>query len=52
MRIYSGQTSGEILSICGYRDGREDQYGLFPVLVLFRFVAPALQPGVVEPYLV
>jgi hypothetical protein len=31
---------------------REDRYGSFPGLVLFRLVAPPLQPGVVGSYLV
>jgi hypothetical protein len=51
-RIYSGQTSGEILSVRGYCDRREDRYGSFMGLVLFRLVAPPLQPRVVGPYLV
>jgi hypothetical protein len=52
MRIYSGQTGGEILPVRGYHGGREDWYGLFPGLVLFRLVAPPLQQGVLGPYLV
>jgi hypothetical protein len=51
-RIYSGQASGEILSVHGYREGREDRYRSFPSLVLFKLVAPPLQLGVVRPYLV
>jgi hypothetical protein len=50
MRIYSGQTGGEILPTQGYHDGREDWYGLFLGLVLFRLVVPPLQQGVVRPY--
>jgi hypothetical protein len=52
MRIYSGQTCGEILPVCGYRDGRQDRYGLFVGLNIFRLVAPPLKPGVVGPCLV
>jgi hypothetical protein len=46
------QTGGKILPVYGYRDEREDQYGLFSVLVLFGLVAPPLQPGVAGPCLV
>jgi hypothetical protein len=46
-RIYIGQTVGEILPVCGYRD-----MNLFLGLVHFRLVAPPLQPGVVGPHLV
>jgi hypothetical protein len=49
-RFYYGQTGGEILSIRVHRDEREDRYGLFLVLVLFRLVVPPLQLGVVESY--
>jgi hypothetical protein len=28
-------TGGEILPVCGYRDGKEDRYGSFLCLVLF-----------------
>jgi hypothetical protein len=52
MMIYNGQTYSEILPVHGYHDGREDQYGLFWSLVLFRLMAPPLQPGVVGPCLV
>jgi hypothetical protein len=50
--IYSGQTCGEILHVRDYPDKREDQYELFLSLILFRLVAPPLQPGVVGPYLI
>jgi hypothetical protein len=50
--IYSGQTSGEILPIHGYYDGRKDQYRSFMGIGLFRLVGPPLHPGVVAPYLV
>jgi hypothetical protein len=49
-RTYSGQVGSEILLACGHRDGRKDQYGLGPGLVLFRFVISPLQPGAVGPY--
>jgi hypothetical protein len=49
-RIYSGLVGGKILTVRRYCDGREDQYALFPGLVLFRLVTPPLQPGVVGPY--
>jgi hypothetical protein len=39
MRIYSGQTCGEILPTRGYCNGREDWYELFLGLVLFTLVA-------------
>jgi hypothetical protein len=51
MSIYSGQTCGEIMSIRGYHDWREDQYELFLGLVLFRLVTHPLQSRVVGPYL-
>jgi hypothetical protein len=51
-RLYSGQIGGKILSVCGYRDGREYRYGLFLDLVLFRLVTPPLLSGVVVPYLI
>jgi hypothetical protein len=51
-RIYSGYARGEILPIHSYHEGREDWYGSFLGLVLFKSVAPPLQPGVVGPYLV
>jgi hypothetical protein len=40
--IYSGQIGGKILHAHNYRDGREDEYGLFLGLVL-RLVVPPLQ---------
>jgi hypothetical protein len=49
-RIYSGLVGGKILTVRRYCDGREDRYALFSGLVLFRLVAPPLQPGVVGPY--
>jgi hypothetical protein len=45
-RVYSGQIGGEILSVYGYHDGREDRYESFLSLIPFRLVAPPLQPGV------
>jgi hypothetical protein len=52
MRIYNGQTSGNVLAVHGRCDEGEDQYRSFVSPVLFRLVAPLLQPGVVRPYLV
>jgi hypothetical protein len=52
VRIYNGQTGGEILPVCGYHDGRHVWCILLLDFVLFRLVAPPLQPGVVGPYLV
>jgi hypothetical protein len=52
MRIYSGQTGGEILPVRGYHYGREDWFGLILGLVLFRLVAPPLQLEVVGPYII
>jgi hypothetical protein len=49
-RFYYGQTGGEILFVCVHRAEREDRYGLFLGLVLFRLVIPPLQQGVVESY--
>jgi hypothetical protein len=49
-RSYSRQTCGEILFVCGYRDGRDDRYGLLLSPVLFRLVVPPLQSGMVGPY--
>jgi hypothetical protein len=40
------------MSVRGYCDAREDRYGSFLGLVLFRLVAPLVQIGVVGPYLV
>jgi hypothetical protein len=51
-RIYIGQTSAKILSVCGYRDGRENWYESFQSLVPFRLVAHPLQLGVVRPDLI
>jgi hypothetical protein len=51
-RINKGWVGGKILTFHGYRDEREDQYRLFPSLILFRLVAPPLQSGVVGPYVV
>jgi hypothetical protein len=50
MRSYNEWTGDEITFICGYRGEREDRNGFGLGLVLFRLVAPPLQPGVVEPY--
>jgi hypothetical protein len=50
-RIHSGQPGDKIPPVRDYCDGREDRYGSFLSLVLFRFAAPLLQPGVVGPYL-
>jgi hypothetical protein len=50
MRIYNRQTGGEILPVRSYHVGREDQYRLFPSLVIFSLLSPPLQPGVVGPY--
>jgi hypothetical protein len=47
---YSRQTSGGIMFVHGYQDGRDDWYGLGPSLVPFRLVVPPLQLGVVGPY--
>jgi hypothetical protein len=51
-RVYSGQTCGKILPIRGHCDGRDDRYGSFLSLVLFRLTVPPLQSGVLGPYLV
>jgi hypothetical protein len=51
-RIYSGQTGGKILPAHGCRDGKEDQYGSFLNLVLFKLEVSPLQRGMVGPYLV
>jgi hypothetical protein len=50
MRFYSGPIGDEMLPVGGYRDGKEDLYGLLSGLVLFRLVAPPLNPGAVGPY--
>jgi hypothetical protein len=34
-RVYSGLAGGKIMTVHGYCDGREDQYGSFSGLVLF-----------------
>jgi hypothetical protein len=47
-RIYIGQTSAEILSVCGYHDGRENRYRSFLSLVPFRLVTHPLRLGVVR----
>jgi hypothetical protein len=46
------QAGTETLLVCGHRDGRNDQYGLGPSLVLFRLVVSPLQPGAVGSYLI
>jgi hypothetical protein len=51
-RIYSGQTGGKILPARGCHDGKEDQYGSFLNLVLFKLEVSPLQRGMVGPYLV
>jgi hypothetical protein len=43
-------TDGKIPTVRGYHDGREDRYGSFRGLVLFRLVVPHLQLEVVGPY--
>jgi hypothetical protein len=45
-----GQTGGEILPAHIYSNEGKRRCGLLPGLVLFRFVAPPLQPGLVGPY--
>jgi hypothetical protein len=50
MRL-TGLTGDEILTTRGYRYKGKDYCGLLPGLVLFRMVAPPLQPRVVGPYL-
>jgi hypothetical protein len=45
-----GQTGGEIMPAHVYRNGEDKWCILLLGLVLFRLVAPPLQPGVVEPY--
>jgi hypothetical protein len=44
------QTCGEILPAHIYRNEGKRRCGLFSGLILFRLVAPPLQPRVVEPY--
>jgi hypothetical protein len=51
-RLYSEQTGGKILPARGCRDGKEDQYGSFLNLVLFKLEVSPLQRGMVGPYLV
>jgi hypothetical protein len=46
------QTSGEILHAHIYRNEEQRQCGLFLGSILFRLVAPPLQPRVVGSYLV
>jgi hypothetical protein len=49
MRIYSGQTCGEILPAHGYRDRGNDWCGLLLSLVLFRLMAhPHIWYGVLD----
>jgi hypothetical protein len=47
-----GQTGGEILPTHVYRNEEQRWCKLLLCSVLFRLVAPPLQPGVVGPYLV
>jgi hypothetical protein len=47
-----GQIGGEILHAHIFCNEKERWCRLLPGLVLFRFVAPPLQTGVVGPYLV
>jgi hypothetical protein len=49
-RMYSGSIGDKILTIRGYCDGRDDQHGLFPGLILFRLMTSPLETGVVRPY--
>jgi hypothetical protein len=47
----AGQTGGGILLVHVYRKERKGAVWISPgVLVLFKLVAPPLQPGVVGPY--
>jgi hypothetical protein len=50
--VYRGYTCGEILFIHLYRDEVEDRYGSLLGLIPFESVAPPLQLGEVETYLV
>jgi hypothetical protein len=47
---WNGLTGGEILSTHDYHNEGKRWCGSLPGLVLFRLVAPHLQPGVVGPF--
>jgi hypothetical protein len=46
------RTGCEIMSVHACRDETEDQYVSLSDLILFRLMAPPLQPGEMESYLI
>jgi hypothetical protein len=51
-RVYDKRTGCEIMSVHACRDETEDQYVSLSDLILFRLMAPPLQPGEMESYLI